>query len=137
MRIAPPLLLVWFLPFACDRAAHTAPDLQSSDLVGRWLDLAGLPEATGKRCCFFDSTRAGNPCPPDTLILSADGGMAFTSLPDEPSTYKVEKDSLLRFRGAATTPRKYAITLSHDTLAFAVAPLCDHNPMAARYRKVP
>ncbi len=124
---------------SCDHSP-TSHALTTSDFVGRWVDLASLPETETKdrHCCFFDSTREGNPCPPDTLTFSTDGKMSFTSLPDEPASYRIEKDTLLRIRtGAEDKPEKSAISLRNDTLTFAVAPLCPHNPMAAAYRKLP
>ncbi|HKP94350.1 MAG TPA: hypothetical protein VJ385_01215 [Fibrobacteria bacterium] len=106
-------------------------------LVGKWADLANAPGTIDKRCCFFDST-AAEPCGPDTLILRADGSMAFTSVPDEPFQYRVLGDTLYRFLGPNREDTlKYAFTHRGDTLSFAVTPLCDHNPIASRYRKVP
>lgn len=107
-----------------------------ASLLGKWSDLSHAPETIDRQCCFFDSS-AEEPCGPDTLVLNPDSSMRFTSLPDEPSMYWVAKDTLYRFKsGNREDTLKYAFTLRHDTLSFALSPLCDHISLAARYRKV-
>jgi hypothetical protein len=123
---------------ACnDKHTPNQPDGEMGEsLLGKWSDLSHAPETVDRHCCFFDSTRE-EPCGPDTLVLNSDSSMRFTSLPDEPSTYWVAKDTLYRFKsGNREDTLKYAFILRHDTLSFAVSPLCDHVSLASRYRKV-
>jgi hypothetical protein len=64
--------------------------------------------------------------------------MTFTSVIDEPSHFTVAGDTLYRFRGFNFEDTlRYGFHLSHDTLYFPITPLCDHNPLPARFRKVP
>ncbi|MDB5051702.1 MAG: hypothetical protein JWO30_4773 [Fibrobacteres bacterium] len=136
--LAPALACVLALAQSCGKHSPSQPDSGAAKgLVGKWADLANAPGTLVRECCFYDST-AEEPCGPDTLILREDGSMTFTSVIDEPSSYRVAKDTLYRFRGSNPDDSlKSAFTLSRDTLSFATSPLCQHKVFSPRYRKVP
>ena len=130
-------MAIWAAPLClgdCDRHS-TSPIPDAGRFIGKWVDLASLETTASPHCCFFDSTRPP-PCPPDTLVLRADSTLAFTSLPDEPSTFAIRNDTLYRYRASnPANPERFAFTLAHDTLNFALAPLCVSRGFTARYRK--
>jgi hypothetical protein len=132
------MALVIIFANGCGKRSPNQPDSGAGKgLVGKWADLANAPGILDRQCCFYDST-AAEPCGPDTLILREDGSMAFTSVIDEPSSYRVAKDTLYRFRGSNPDDTlRYAFTLRHDTLRFATSPLCQHKVFSPRYLKVP
>jgi hypothetical protein len=121
---------------ACARDGASPP--RPPDLSGAWVDVASLPGSPLARCCFFDSTREGNPCPPDTLKLGADGSMRYTSLPDEPATFAATEDTFyyIRQSGDHRDTSRFTYRLRGDTLDFAIAPLCAHADLPGRYLKI-
>ncbi|MDB5103481.1 MAG: hypothetical protein JWP91_1170 [Fibrobacteres bacterium] len=121
----------------CEKHSTSGGGPEESALIGKWADLSNAPGTLDRQCCFYDST-AGDPCGPDTLILRRDSSMSFTSVIDEPLRFWVDEDTLYRFRGDNRADAvRFAFSIRHDTLSFAVSPLCDHNPISSRYRKVP
>lgn len=135
------VLLALAILSACGKRATEppVPEAPAAKLIGKWADLANAPGNEPRVCCFYDSTRE-DPCAPDTLILRADGTMAFTSVIDEPSHFTVAGDTLYRFRGFNFEDTlRYGFTLSRDSLYFPITPLCGHRaiPGPARFRKVP